>query len=223
MISEIATPFEKEGDTVIYMGWEGSLRAMMVITDMVRLEAAAVVRELNAMHCTVSMVSGDNETTTRAIARRAGIDNILSGASPAAKKEFIARVQEKGTMVMMIGDGINDAPALVQAATGLAMGRGNDIALESADAVLIRNDLTLIPHAIRLSRKTFQVITQNIFWAFFYNVVSIPLAFFGLLHPIVAAGAMAASSLFVAGNSLRIGMAGTTELISGGVNTSSAH
>ncbi len=208
MISEIAAPYEKEGDTVVYLGWEGSLRAVMVISDGIREEAAAVVKELRAMNCAVSIVSGDNATTTRTIARRAGIDDVVSGASPDTKKKVIERIQEKGTKVMMIGDGINDAPALVQATAGVAMGRGSDIALESADAVLMRSDLSLIPYCISLSRRTFRVIKQNIFWAFFYNVISIPLAFSGLLHPIVAAGAMAASSLFVVGNSLRIGIGG---------------
>ncbi|OHE21675.1 MAG: copper-translocating P-type ATPase [Syntrophobacterales bacterium GWF2_56_9] len=204
-ISLIAKPHEKEGDTVIYVGWEGALRAIMVVSDGIRDEAAAVISELRRMNCTVSIISGDNEATTGAIARRAGIGDAVSGVSPIGKKEVIARMQEKGTRVMMIGDGINDAPALAQATTGVAMGRGSDIAMESADAVLIRDDLSLIPTCIRLSRRTFCIIKQNIFWAFFYNVISIPLAFSGLLHPIVAAGAMAASSLFVVGNSLRIG------------------
>jgi P-type Cu2+ transporter len=196
---------EQAGDTVVYVGWGGKLRAIMVVSDGIREEAAAVIRELKGMNCRVSIVSGDNEDTTGAIARKAGIDGAVSGVSPVGKKEVIKRMQKDGTRVMMVGDGINDAPALVQATTGLAMGRGSDIAMESADAVLIRDDLSLIPTCIRLSRKTFRIIKQNIFWAFFYNIISIPLAFSGLLHPIVAAGAMAASSLFVVGNSLRIG------------------
>jgi len=203
-IPEIASPFEKDGDTVVYMGWEGSLRAMMVISDVVRDEACVVVSELRAMGCDVSIVSGDNAVTAGAIARKTGIGHTVSGVSPVGKKKVIDRMQEKGERVMMVGDGINDAPALTRAAVGVAMGRGTDIAMESADAVLLRNDLFLIPYCIRLSKKTYAIIKQNIFWSFFYNIISIPLAFTGVLHPIIAAGAMAASSLFVVGNSLRI-------------------
>ena len=206
---------KQEGNTVVYLGWEGALRAILVVSDGIRKEAAAVVAELKALHCAVSIVSGDDELTTRAVARSAGIYEAVWGASPAAKKELIAQMQAGGMPVMMVGDGINDAPALVQATTGVAMGRGSDIALESADAVLMRSDLALIPACIRLSRQTVAVIRQNIFWAFFYNAVALPLAFSGLLHPVVAAGAMAASSLFVAGNSLRIGRKGKVERVSG--------
>ncbi|MBI5641181.1 MAG: heavy metal translocating P-type ATPase, partial [Nitrospirae bacterium] len=194
----------RQGDTVIYIGWDRRLRAMMVISDVVRDEASEVMHTLKKMNCGVAVVSGDNSATTRAIASRAGIDEALAEASPVGKKDYVAGMQRGGQMVMMVGDGINDAPALTEASVGIAMGRGTDIAMESADAILIRNDLRLIPYFIGLSRKTYSVIRQNIFWAFFYNIVAIPLAVAGLLHPIVAAGAMAASSLFVVGNSLRI-------------------
>jgi Cu2+-exporting ATPase len=156
------------------------------------------------MNCNIEVISGDNCLTTRTIASQLGVDHALSEASPILKKDHIARLQNEGRRVMMVGDGINDAPALTQASVGVAMGRGTDIAMESADAVLIRNDLTLVPYLIDVSRKTYAIIKQNIFWSFFYNIVAIPLAVAGLLHPIMAAGAMAASSLFVVGNSLRI-------------------
>ena len=149
-------------------------------------------------------MSGDNEKTTKSIASRVGVDLALADASPIAKKDHIATLQAAGRKVMMVGDGINDAPALTQATIGVAMGRGTDIAMESADVVLLRNDLRLIPYFFGLSRKTFRIIRQNIFWAFFYNMVAVPLAVAGLLHPIIAAGAMATSSLFVVGNSMRI-------------------
>jgi cation transport ATPase len=205
VLSDITRPFETDGDTVVYMGWEGALRAMMIVSDGVREGSAAVITELKGMDCRVSMVSGDQECTTNAIARRAGIDEAVAFISPAGKKDLIEKMQATGAKVMMVGDGINDAPGLIQAEVGLAMGRGSDVAVESADAVLVRNDLSLIPYAIRLSRQTFGIIRQNIFWSLFYNMLFLPLAFLGFFHPIVAAGAMAVSSLMVVGNSWRIG------------------
>ncbi len=176
----------------------------MIISDVVRAEAVEAINEIEKMNCSVGIMSGDNSVTTRSIASQIGIANALSEASPVRKKDYTAELQNKGQRVMMVGDGINDAPALTEASVGVAMGRGTDIAMESADAVLMRNDLRLIPYFIGLSRKTFSIIRQNIFWAFFYNIVAIPLAVAGILHPIAAAGAMTASSLFVVGNSLRI-------------------
>jgi Cu2+-exporting ATPase len=129
-------------------------------------------------------------------------------AAPAGKRDLVAEMQAGGSRVVAVGDGINDAPVLSQADVGMAMGRGTDVTLESADAVLVRDDLRLVPEAVRLSRRAYRIIRQNLFWAFFYNAVAIPLAMTGVLHPIVAAAAMAASSLFVVGNSLRIGRAG---------------
>jgi Cu2+-exporting ATPase len=196
--------FEKAGDTVVYAACDGILKGLFVISDVVRDEAAAVIQELKGMGIHVSVISGDNKTTTSSIAASVGIDDVVSEASPVKKKEEIEDIQKRGGRVMMIGDGINDAPALTESAVGVAMGRGTDIAMESADAVLVRNDLRLIPYFIRLSKKTYSIIKQNIFWAFFYNIAAVPLAVSGMLHPIIAAGAMAASSLFVVGNSLRI-------------------
>jgi Cu2+-exporting ATPase len=196
--------YEKQGDTIVFMGWDGRLRAVMVISDIVRAEAVEAINETRKMNCAVEVMSGDTSATTQSIASQIGIDAALSEASPIRKKDYVAELQNEGHRVMMVGDGINDAPALTEASVGIAMGRGTDIALESADAVLIRDDLRLIPYFIGLSRKTFSIIRQNIFWAFFYNIVAIPLAVAGILHPIIAAGAMAASSLFVVGNSLRI-------------------
>jgi Cu2+-exporting ATPase len=196
--------YEKGGDTVIYMAWEGKMRALFVVADVIREEAPGVIAELKSIGLTVIMVSGDNINTTASIAAAVGIDDAISETSPEGKKEVIAGLQASGRQVMMVGDGINDAPALTQSLVGVAMGRGADIAMESADAVLVRNDLRLIPYFVSLSRKSYSIIKQNIFWAFFYNVVAIPLAISGMLHPIMAAGAMAASSLLVVLNSLRI-------------------
>jgi len=137
------------------------------------------------------------------VAAEAGIAEVKAQVSPMLKAEEISRLKKEGHRVLMVGDGINDAPALVEASVGAAMGRATDIALESADIVIMRPDLRLVSDAIALSKKTFKVIRQNLFWAFFYNLIVLPLAIAGLLHPIVAAGAMALSSLSVVGNSLR--------------------
>lgn len=195
---------EREGDTVIYIGWGRQVRALVAVSDTLRHEASKAVGEIEAMGISALLVSGDNEPTTSSVASRVGIARAFSGVSPTGKREVVRMLQERGEKVVMVGDGINDAPALTEALVGVAMGKGTDIAMESADAVLMRNDLTLIPFLIDLSRRSFGIIKQNIFWALFYNVVAIPLAVAGVLHPIVAAGAMASSSLFVVGNSLRI-------------------
>jgi len=199
-----AADFEGQGDTVIFMGWDGAVRALLVISDIIRDEAPEAVNSVKAMNCNVAIVSGDTDITTRSIASQVGITERLSGTSPVGKRDYIAGIQREKRRVMMVGDGINDAPAITEASVGIAMGRGTEIAIESADAVLIRNDLRLIPYFITLSKKTYGVIKQNIFWAFFYNIAAIPVAVSGVLHPIIAAGAMAASSLFVVCNSLRI-------------------
>ncbi|MBI5213882.1 MAG: cadmium-translocating P-type ATPase [Nitrospirae bacterium] len=201
-----AVQFEEAGDTVVYAAWDKKVRAAFVISDVIREEAIEAVKDIGGMNLNISMISGDNRTTTASIASKAGIGNALSEASPVMKKEAIEEMQRRGYKVMMVGDGINDAPALTESSVGMAMGRGTDIAMESADAVLVRNDLRLIPYFIRISGRAYAVIKQNIFWAFFYNIISIPLAVAGILHPIIAAGAMAASSLLVVVNSLRIKM-----------------
>jgi Cu2+-exporting ATPase len=203
LLSEIESS-ELSGATVVYLSYEGNLAGIFSVSDTVRKEAADVIKMLKHKGLDVAMITGDNIKTAAAVAREAGIDSVKAQMSPVEKAEEIKRMQENGRRVIMVGDGINDAPALVQADVGIAMGRATDIALESSDMVLIRNDLRLLPYAVNLSKKTFSVIRQNIFWAFFYNAVAIPLAVVGILHPIVAAGAMALSSLSVVGNSLRL-------------------
>ena len=151
----------------------------------------------------VAMITGDTLNTAQAVAKTTGIELVKAQVSPVMKAAEIQQMKDEGAHVLMVGDGINDAPALVQAEVGVAMGRATDIALESADVVIMRPDLRLVPDAVLLMKKTFSIIRQNIFWAFFYNLVVIPLAVFGVLHPIMAAGAMAFSSLSVVGNSLR--------------------
>ncbi len=201
--SEIASSREREGATVVYLSFDEKLAGTFAVSDAPRKEAAEAVKRLKQQGLDVAMVTGDAATTAEAVARSVGIRDVQAKRSPLDKAEEIRKMRAKGKHCIMVGDGINDAPALVEAEVGIAMGRATDIALESADMVLLRSDLTLVPEAIQLARKTFSIIRQNLFWAFFYNAVTIPLAIAGVLHPIVAAGAMAMSSLSVVGNSLR--------------------
>jgi heavy metal translocating P-type ATPase len=200
----VAARREAAGDTVVLLAWGGRVRALFAVSDQARPEAPEAVAALRALGLSLSVVSGDNAATTRAVADSLGIARALPETSPTGKRERVAALQAEGRRVLAVGDGINDAPVLSQADVGLAMGRGTDVTMESADAVLVRDDLRLVPEAVALSRLAYRVIRQNVFWAFFYNAAAIPLAMAGLLHPIVAAAAMAASSLFVVGNSLRI-------------------
>jgi len=199
-----ARAFEERGDTVAFLARDGRLLAMLVVADALRPEAREAVDELSRLGLRVSLLSGDNRRTTEAVAARLGIADAEAEVSPAEKRERVAALQSRGRRVLLAGDGVNDAPALTQADVGVAMSRGTDVTLESAEAVLVRDDLRLVPELVRLSRRTYRIIRENLFWALVYNVVAVPLAMAGVLHPIVAAGAMAASSTFVVANSLRI-------------------
>ncbi|HEX9053066.1 MAG TPA: heavy metal translocating P-type ATPase [Anaeromyxobacter sp.] len=200
-----AEALESGGDTVALLAVGGAVAALLAVADPVRDEAAEAIAALRAAGLRVSIVSGDGRVTTAAVAGRLAVEAI-SEASPTGKREVVARLQAAGRRVLFVGDGVNDAPALTQADVGVAMGRGTDVTLESADAVLVREDLRLLPELVRRSRGAYAVIRQNVFWAFFYNAIAIPLAMAGVLHPIVAAAAMACSSVFVVGNSLRLDM-----------------
>jgi heavy metal translocating P-type ATPase len=199
----LAAAPEAEGDTVAWLARDGHAEALLVVADPVREEAPEALARLRALGLAVTIVSGDARATTAAVAARLGVP-FEAERSPQEKRALVAARQAAGARVLVAGDGINDAPALTQAEAGVAMGRGTDVTMESADAVLVRDDLRLLPDLVLLGRRATRIIRQNVFWAFFYNVVAIPLAVAGVLHPIVGAAAMAASSAFVVTNSLRL-------------------
>jgi P-type Cu2+ transporter len=200
---DLASSQEGEGATVVYLAYAGKLAGIFAVSDAVRSESAKAVSLLRRHGHEIVMITGDALATAEAVARNVGITDVRAKRSPLEKAEDIRKIHGEGKHCIMVGDGINDAPALVEAEVGIAMGRATDIALESADIVLMRSDLRLVPQALKLAKKTFSIIRQNLFWAFVYNAVAMPLAIAGFLHPIVAAGAMALSSLSVVGNSLR--------------------
>ena len=203
-MTDLVDAHRAKGNTAIFAGWEGALQAVLILSDQIRPESTSVVQQLQQQKLIVGIISGDNRVTSNAVAEQCQIDEVFSEMVPEKKAGIVSDYQQQKEYVMMVGDGINDAPALTTALVGVAMGRGTDIAMESADAILLKNDLELIPKLIKLSKITRRIIVQNVFWSFFYNVAAIPLAISGVLHPIFAAGAMACSSLFVVINSLRI-------------------
>ncbi|WP_280402654.1 heavy metal translocating P-type ATPase [Nocardia carnea] len=195
---------ESDGRTAVAIGWDGKARGVLVVADTVKPTSAEAVSRLRALGLTPVMLTGDNATAARAIARQVGIDEVFAEVLPQDKVAVIERLQREGKTVAMVGDGVNDAAALARADLGLAIGTGTDIAIEAADLTLVRGDLTAAPDAIRLARRTLGTIKGNLFWAFGYNVAMIPLAMAGLLNPMLAGAAMAFSSVFVVSNSLRL-------------------
>jgi len=208
---EPAEQLASQGKTILYLAANGSCEGLIAVADTLRQGSEEAVREMTRMGLEVVMITGDSEQTARHIARLAGIGNVIAGVLPGDKAEEIRKIRNRGNLVIMVGDGINDAPALATADVGIAIGSGTDVAMEAADIVLIKNDLRDVVKTLKLSRATIRNIKQNLFWAFFYNILGIPVAMgalhlFGgpLLNPMIAAAAMSFSSLSVVWNALRI-------------------
>jgi Cu+-exporting ATPase len=199
-----AAALEQEAKTVLFVGIDGRLAGLLAVADTVKPDSRSAIAALKSFGMEPVMITGDNERTARAVAAEVGISRVIAGVMPADKAMEIRRLQERGERVAMVGDGINDAPALAQAEVGIAIGTGTDVAIEAGDIVLVSGELGAVVKALKLSRATFRKIRQNLFWAFFYNVFMIPLAILGLMHPVLAEIAMAFSSINVITNSRRL-------------------
>ncbi|HXL94713.1 MAG TPA: heavy metal translocating P-type ATPase [Streptosporangiaceae bacterium] len=195
---------ERSGCTTVLVGWDAGVRGALAVADAVKPSAAGAVAELRRMGLRTILLTGDNEATARAVADAAGIDEVISGALPGDKAEFVVQLGSTGRSAIMVGDGVNDGPALSRAQLGMALGSGTDVAICAADMILLRDDLGAVPDAIKLARATYRTIRRNLAWAFCYNVLALPLAALGFLNPLVAAATMTLSSVFVVWNSLRL-------------------
>jgi P-type Cu+ transporter len=195
---------QQRGATAVLVAWDGVARGVVSVADSVKPTSAEAVRQLRSLGLRPVLLTGDNQAAAREVARVVDIDEVIAEVLPQDKVDVVQRLQAQGRTVAMVGDGVNDAAALAQADLGLAMGTGSDVAIEASDLTLVRGDLRSAPDAIRLARRTLAIIKGNLFWAFAYNVAAIPLAALGLLSPMIAGAAMAASSVFVVTNSLRL-------------------
>jgi cation-transporting P-type ATPase A/B/Cu+-exporting ATPase len=204
VLAEQCRSWELAGHTAVLIGWDNQVRGAVAVADTIKPSAAAAVAELRGLGLHPILLTGDNEATARTVAAAAGIDEVIAGTLPAGKAAIVAGLQSQGRRVAMVGDGINDAPALAMADLGLALGSGTDVAICAADLILLRDDLRAVADAIRLARAAFRTIHRNLAWAFGYNIAAIPLAAAGFLNPVLAAAAMTLSSVFVVANSLRL-------------------
>ena len=195
---------EARGRTAVFAAWDGAVRGLLEVADTVKPSSAEAITALRELGLRPVLLTGDNETTARAVAAEVGIDEVIAEVLPGDKADVVRRLQDEGRVVAMVGDGVNDAPALAQADLGLAIGTGTDVAIEASDLTLVSGDLRAAADAIRLSRATLRTIRQNLVWAFGYNVAALPLAAAGLLNPLVAGAAMGLSSVSVVANALRL-------------------
>lgn len=203
-LAAAAVEQEERGRTAVFVGQDGQVVGVLAVADTVKDDAADVVGRLHAMGLQVAMITGDNARTAAAIAKQVGIEKVLAEVLPQDKVAEVRRLQDQGRVVAMVGDGVNDAPALVQADLGIAIGTGTDVAIEASDITLMSGRLDGVVRAIELSRQTLRTIYQNLGWAFGYNTAAIPLAALGALNPVVAGAAMGFSSVSVVTNSLRL-------------------
>jgi Cu+-exporting ATPase len=195
---------EERGETAIAVGWDGQAGAVMAVADTPKPGSAEAVAALRELGLRPILLTGDNRRTAEAVAAEVGIDEVIAEVLPSEKADVVRRLQAEGRVVAMVGDGVNDAPALAQADLGLSIGTGTDVAIEASDLTLVSGDLRAAADAIRLSRATLRTIRENLAWAFGYNIAAIPLAAVGLLNPVIAGAAMAMSSVSVVANALRL-------------------
>ena len=203
-LARVVADARAEGKTAVAGAWDGRIRAIFTVSDSIKTTSAEAIAELKRLGLRPVLLTGDDEVTARSVAADVGIADVIADVLPAAKAAVVSRLQAEGSVVAMVGDGVNDAPALAQADLGLAIGTGTDVAIEASDLTLVSGDLRGAGDAIRLSRRTLATIKGNLFWAFAYNIAALPLAATGYLNPMIAGAAMAFSSVFVVTNSLRL-------------------